>query len=311
MTTLLSQFHTCPLGFGGASLSGEGGGYGFGAITEDQAIALVREALDRGVKLFDTAPIYGFGLSEERIGKALKGRREQAYLISKSGVSWHANQRVNMTNDPKTTQEMLEASLRRLDTDWIDLYMIHWPDEKVDIRRPMEVLARAKDQGKIGAIGLCNTFVDDLKKAQEIAPIEACQSQLNVFERQVTEELLPYLKKHGISFMSWGTLDKGILTKRVTRERRFDESDCRSWAPWWKALDHEARYKKLEVIQSWCEEQGLSLLELAIGFNLATEGCEMVLVGARNQSQLEGVLGALRPLAPTQYQSLLELLRAD
>jgi myo-inositol catabolism protein IolS len=305
---LKTYFKSCPLGFGGASLSGEGGGYGFGAISEADSIKLVHEALDLGVQVFDTAPIYGFGLSETRLGLALKGKRDRAFLISKSGVSWQSTKRVDMTNDPKVTQQMLEDSLRRLNTDVIDLYMIHWPDERVDIRRPMDVLARAKEQGKIRMIGLCNTHLDDLAKAQEIAPISAVQSQLNIFEREIINDLLPELEKQNIAFMSWGTLDKGILTGRVNRDRKFEPEDCRSWAPWWKAIDFEARYKILDYLKAWMSEHELTGLQLALGFNLSTPGCDLVLAGARNSKQLQGLCNALVPLERPQRQALLELL---
>jgi myo-inositol catabolism protein IolS len=307
---LKDYFKQNPLGFGGASLSGEGGGYGFGAISEAESIKLVHQALESGVKVFDTAPIYGFGLSEQRLGLALKGKRDQAFLISKSGVHWQSTKRVDMTNDPAITQTMLEDSLRRLKTEMIDLYMIHWPDERVDIRRPMDVLARAKDQGKIKMIGLCNTHLEDLKKAQEIAPISAVQSQLNVFERSIVTDLLPELEKQNIAFMSWGTLDKGILTGRVHRDRKFEAEDCRSWAPWWKAIDFEARYALLDKIKPWMQEHELSGLELALGFNLSTPGCDLVLAGARNSEQLKGLLKAMVPLKEKQRLELLEILES-
>jgi len=305
---LKAYFKKCPLGFGGASLSGEGGGYGFGAISEADSIKLVHEALDLGIQVFDTAPIYGFGLSESRLGLALKGKRDHAFLISKSGVSWQSTKRVDMTNDPKVTQQMLEDSLRRLKTDVIDLYMIHWPDERVDIRRPMDVLARAREQGKIKMIGLCNTHLEDLAKAQEIAPVSAVQSQLNIFERDIVNDLLPELEKQKIAFMSWGTLDKGILTGRVNRDRKFEPEDCRSWAPWWKAIDFEARYKILDHLKAWMNEHELTGLQLALGFNLSTPGCDLVLAGARNSSQLQGLFNALVPLQKPQRQALIELL---
>lgn len=308
VTDLKAFFKQCPLGFGGASLSGEGAGYGFGAISEKDSIQLIHEALDLGIKVFDTAPIYGFGLSEQRLGLALKGRRDQGFLISKSGVHWQSSKRVDMTNDPVITLKMLEESLKRLKVDVIDLYMIHWPDERVDIRRPMDVLVRAKEQGKIKMIGLCNTHLEDLNKAQEIAPISAVQSQLNVFERGVCEDLLPELEKQNIAFMSWGTLDKGILTGRVTRERKFEPEDCRSWAPWWKAIDFEARYALLEKIKPWMNQYQLDGLKLALGFNLSTPGCDLVLAGARNSTQLQGLRQSLRALEPNLRQELLELL---
>jgi len=168
MTLLLNSISKIPLAFGGAAISGEGGGYGFGDINENDSIELLNSAYDKGIRIFDTAPIYGFGLSEVRMGKAFKQTRDKVFIVSKSGVTWGENKRVDMTNDPVVTTKMLEQSLRDLQSDYIDLYMIHWPDTRVDIRRPLEVLAKAKHQGKIKHIGLCNTNIADLEKGSEI-----------------------------------------------------------------------------------------------------------------------------------------------
>lgn len=295
MTLLVNERGNLPLGFGGASISGEGAGYGFGDISESSALDLLNEAHDLGIRIFDTAPIYGFGLSEQRIGKAFKDKREEVFIVSKSGVTWHENKRVDMSNDPEVTRKMLEQSLRDLQSDFIDLFMIHWPDEKVDIRRPMEVLAKAKEEGKIKHIGLCNTNLDELEKASEIEKVEAVQNQLNLFERE-SLELFDYLKDNEISFMSWGTLDKGILTGRVNRERTFDKSDCRSWAPWWKSMDKESRYKAMEKINPLLKEHGHSGLELALGHNLSYQEVSTLLCGARNSEQLNGLVKALSNL---------------
>lgn len=312
MGKLLEYVSPLRFGFGGAAISGEGGGYGFGKISEDHAIGLLREAKARGVKVFDTAPIYGFGMSEQRIGKAFAKERDQVFLVSKSGVTWHENKRVDMTNDPKVTQKMLEQSLRDLETDYIDLYMIHWPDERVDIRRPMEVLAKAKNQGKIKHIGLCNTFEKDLDKAFEVEIIETVQCQMNLFEPEVVERLFPYLNEKEISFMSWGTLDKGILTKRVDEKRTYDKEDCRSWAPWWKQMDNKPKFEKLKRIWPIIEEHGHSPVELALGFNLSHPECSMVLCGARNDQQLDGVLKAMDNL-PSQdlLDQVLEIVNEE
>jgi len=308
MYGILKDIAKIPVAFGGASISGEGAGYGFGDITEDDAISLLNYAYDRGLRIFDTAPIYGFGTSEKRIGKAFKQNREDVFLVSKSGVTWHENLRVDMTNDPQTTQRMLEQSLRDLQTDYIDLFMIHWPDERVDIRRPLEVLAKAKLDGKIKHIGLCNTHLDDYKKACEIEKIEVLQSQLNFFEREVKDEILPLVTRDELSFMSWGTLDKGILTGRVNRDRKFDKSDCRNWAPWWKAMDKESRYKVMDRIIPHLKEHGHTALEMALSFNLAQEGCSTLLCGSRTHEQLDGVLEALKnPLSSNLLKEVDEI----
>jgi myo-inositol catabolism protein IolS len=157
-------FPDFPIGFGAASISGEGGGYGFGAISERDAVQLLEQAFHAGIRLYDTAPIYGFGLSEKRIGLAFQQKREDVFYVSKGGVTWDQNKRVDKNNHPDVIQKMLEQSLRDLNTDYIDLYMIHWPDERHDIRPAMEVLTKAKAQNKIRFIGLCNTNERDFKK---------------------------------------------------------------------------------------------------------------------------------------------------
>lgn len=309
MTQLLKNIKnsTFPIAFGGASISGEGGGYGFGDIAEGAAIDLLREAYDLGLRIFDTAPIYGFGLSEKRIGKAFKQNRENVFIVSKSGVTWHENKRVDMTNRPEVTQKMLEQSLRDLETDYVDLYMIHWPDVNVDIRKPLEVLAKAKSQGKIKHIGLCNTTIEDLEKSKDVDRVEVVQSEFNFFQNGLAENLFPYLKEHNISFMSWGTLDKGILTGRVDETRKFDASDCRSWAPWWKNADNKSKFEAMKKIWPLLDKHGHNGLELALAHNLSFPEMTTALCGARNSEQLCSLMKALQHLPS---KNLLEEARS-
>lgn len=291
MSKLFEQYKHLPLAFGCASISGEGGGYGFGQISQEEAINLLHQAFERGIRVFDTAPIYGFGLSEKRLGQAFEKKRDKVFIVSKCGVSWHDNRRVNMTNDPQIAQKMLEQSLRDLRSEYIDLYMIHWPDQRVDIRKTLEVLVKAQDQGKIQSIGLCNTHQEDLHKAFEVAKIDAVQSQFNIFEHSASE-LFTLLDEKEIAFMSWGTLDKGILSGRVDKNRKFDSSDCRSWAPWWKSQDFDLKFEKVGKMKKLVEEKGHSLLELALAFNLKHQQLSMALVGAKNTGQLDSLIKA-------------------
>ncbi|MCK6595472.1 MAG: aldo/keto reductase [Bacteriovoracaceae bacterium] len=306
--SVIKDFSNYPLAFGGASISGEGAGYGFGDITENDAIDLLLFAYDLGFRVFDSAPIYGFGLSEKRMGLAFKKNREKVFLVSKSGVTWAENKRVDMSNDPLVTEKMLIQSLKDFNTEYIDLYMIHWPDARVDIRRPLEVLAKAKAQGKIKHIGLCNTTQDDFLKASEVDKIEVVQSQLNLFEQNILKEDLPFFHQQGADFMSWGTLDKGILTGRVKRGRKFDSSDCRSWAPWWKQMDLESRFKAMDKIQPILEKFGHTGLEMALSFNLSHPEVSVALCGGRTMQQLEELDKALKnPLRPEILKEIKEL----
>ena len=285
-----------PLVFGGAAISGADGGYGFGDVSHEDSLDLLRASYERGVRLFDSAPIYGFGESERRIGKAF-GKGEDVFVISKSGVTWDESRRIDMTNQPEVAGRMLEQSLRNFGRDVIDLYMVHWPDERVDIRRTLEVYVRAQEQGKIKHIGLCNTFPQELRKAREVARIEYVQSEYHLLCRDVPA-VFPHLQE--AVFMSWGTLDKGILTGSVDRKRElsknYHSSDCRRKAPWWKQSEVLKKIERLESLWPFLKERGYSPLEMALGHNLCRTECSHVLVGFKSRRQLEEVLAGLEHL---------------
>ncbi|MBC96579.1 MAG: hypothetical protein CME63_02450 [Halobacteriovoraceae bacterium] len=310
---LLSNWSQSPYAFGGAAISGEGGGYGFGQ-PKDNAEELLEYAFENGIRVFDTAPIYGFGKSEEILGEYFKKNRDQVKIISKSGVYWHENQRVDMTNDPKITEKMLEDSLRRLQSDYIDLYMIHWPDAQVDIRRPMEVLAKAKNRGKIKHIGLCNTHILDYQAASEIEKIEVIQSEHNIFNSP-PEDIKEIILKDNLSFMGWGTFDKGILTGRVTKKREqakdYDKDDCRKSAPWWSQKEVLAKCEKVEKLEDFIksissQNKGVSnLTELSLRYLFSKTWHSVTLMGAKSKKDWEEVLEvSTEPLEETWIQEI-------
>ncbi len=280
--------------FGGAAISGEGKGYGFGAISENEAISLLHEAYDKGINTFDSAPIYGFGLSEERIGKAFKKNRNDVFLISKCGIDWHENRRVNLDNSPKTTQKMLQQSLKRLQSDYIDLYMVHWPDPRVDIRKTLEVLFKAQQEEKILHIGLCNTNQEEINLAQEVCEIAVYQSEYSLTVQKAETELFPFIAD--AAFMSWGTLDKGILTGSVTRDRKYEDDDCRKSAPWWSHKEVMAKLDKVDKLKSYLERKDYELIHCALGFNLMNPQLSTALCGFKNSKQLNSLLSAYQSL---------------
>jgi aryl-alcohol dehydrogenase-like predicted oxidoreductase len=301
------DFKVSIIGFGGASISGDGGGYGFGSISDEESLALIRSSVESGINLYDTAPVYGFRKSEQMIGKAFSGIRDKLFIVSKGGITWDDRKRIHIDNNPKTLQNMLERSLKDLHTEYIDLYMIHWPDRNIDIRKPMEYLSRAKDDGQIRAIGLCNTSDDEIKKAVEINRIDALQAECHLFNPLPFESLRSTLKEQKMGFMSWGTLDKGILTGRVTPGRTFEPVDARSWAPWWKHEDRTPKYKAMERINKLLAENNHSGLELALGYVLQFSELSTALCGIRNTAQLTSAIHALKHLPET---SILEEARS-
>tara|TARA_B100001248_G_scaffold262262_1_gene257062 strand:- start:1957 stop:2913 length:957 start_codon:yes stop_codon:yes gene_type:complete len=290
----MQDFPDFPLGFGAASISGEGRGYGFGKISEQDAIRLVQKAFELGFRVFDTAPIYGFGLSEKRLAKALKEVRGDAFIVSKAGVTWDRNRRVDKCNAPDVVEKMLDQSLQDLAGDSIDLYMIHWPDPRNDIRSAMEVLARRKEKGDIRHIGLCNTFAEDFQRAEEVCSIEAIQDSWNAFSYFETAKRYEFLGERKIWKMGYATLDKGILTGRVDETRQFDDEDCRSWAPWWKNQNHYPKFELVKKLKSILFDYDLNLLDFALHFSRNKyDFIDLPLVGARNIEQLEGVVKSI------------------
>lgn len=287
------------IGFGGAAISGEGRGYGFGAMSENEAIELCHQCLDAGINLFDTAPIYGYGVSEQRMGKALKGRREKVFLVSKCGITWDDSRRIRRDNDPKIALAMLEQSLRDLQTEYLDLYLVHWPDKAVDIRDTVAALQTAREAGKIRHIGLSNSFPEDIEKASEVTELAVLQNEFNLFSRYPAESLFSVARERNLGFMSWGSLDKGILTGRVTAERKFDKDDLRSRVPWWTKADRTPKYAAMKRIEPLLNEAGHSGLELALGYVLSFEESSTALCGVKSKEQLDSAIGALDNL-PSQ-----------
>jgi len=271
------------IGLGGASLSGESGGYGFGEIGEKGSERIINEAIDCGINVFDTAPIYGFNTSEIRLGKYLGAKREKIHLISKAGITWHSTKRVNLTNDPEVVQKMLHESLKKLQTDYIDIYMIHWPDSKVDIRYALEVLKKAQDVHKIRYIGLCNTNQADFDKSREICKVDFVQSECNLFHDAFDE-----LKLENTIKMGWGTFDKGILAGSVKEDSKFSKEDARSWAPWWKKSNWKEKVKKTQEIN---KKYNQNSFDLALNYSL--NSTDISLCGFKNQKQLDKIINSL------------------
>ena len=279
------------IGFGGAAISGEGGGYGFGDMSETEAQTLLGHSWELGINLYDTAPIYGFGLSEERLGKYLP---KDAIIVTKGGVDWHSTRRVNMTNDPKVIEKMFLESLKRLKREYIDVYMIHWPDKNVDIRRPLEILRKYQEKSVISQIGLCNTNLDDLTKARDVAPISCLQSELNVLNTKAFDDLEVEWKKY--FSMSWGTLDKGILSGRVTEKRKFDQSDARSWAPWWNKKEVMIKIEKVKRLETILSDYKISLTQYCLHFNLNLYGLSSCLIGSKTQQDMDDMVAHLQKI---------------
>jgi aryl-alcohol dehydrogenase-like predicted oxidoreductase len=207
------------------------GGWMWGGTDEARSIATIRSAIDRGVTLIDTAPVYGFGRSEEIVGKALEGSlRQKVTIATKVGLTWKDGA-VYRDSRPARIRKEIEDSLRRLRTDVIDLYQVHWPDFETPIAESARTLEELRREGKIRAIGVSNFSPTRMRMFRAEAQLDAVQPPYNLFERAIEADVLPYAVGAGLAILSYGALCRGLLSGRMTLETKFDGDDLRKVDP--------------------------------------------------------------------------------
>src|SRR5258707_14882213 len=209
------------------------GGWMWGGSNEKDAISVIHAALERGINLIDTAPGYGFGRSEEIVGKALAegGRRDRAGLATNVTLERTEDGNVYRNSTPDRIRKELDDSLRRLKTDRIDIYHIHWPDPLVPIEETAAALLDLKKQGKVLALGVSNYSPDQMDRWRKIAPLHTTQPPYNIFEREIEADVLPYSLEHKLIVLSYGAICRGLLSGKVTANRRFEGDDLRNKGP--------------------------------------------------------------------------------
>jgi len=264
------------------------GGWMWGGTEEKDAIATIHHALDLGINLVDTAPVYGFGQSEEIVGKALQGRRDKTLIATKAGLDWSGDGIVRNSTPERLRQE-LEDSLRRLNTDVIDIYQIHWPDEGTDFEETAKTLDGFLREGKIRAIGVSNYSPEQMDRFRKAAKLATIQPPYNLFERGIEDDVLPYAKKHDIVVLAYGALCRGLLSGKITADTSFDGDDLRNNDPKFqppRRADYLAAVDKLDALAK--EKFGKSVLALAVRWIL-DRGDTIALWGARKPSQLDAI----------------------
>ncbi len=266
------------------------GGWMWGGSDEVESISTIRAAIEQGINLIDTAPVYGFGRSEEIVGKAIaeRGMRARVLIASKTGLEW-ANGRVFRNASRARILREVEDSLRRLRTDHIDIYQVHWPDPLVTIEETAEAMHALFRQGKIGAIGVSNFSLEQVKRFRAVAPLHVLQSPYNLFERGIEADLLPYCLDHKIATLGYGALCRGLLSGRMQSHTTFDGDDLRRTDP--KFL--EPRFSQyLDAVQRLDQlarrRFGKRVIHLAVRWML-DQGITSALWGARHPSQVQPV----------------------
>jgi aryl-alcohol dehydrogenase-like predicted oxidoreductase len=266
------------------------GGWMWGGSDERQAIATIEAALAQGISLIDTAPAYGFGRSEEIVGKALAGtgRRAEAVIATKVGLEWRDGKVYRNASRQRILQE-IEDSLRRLRTDTIDLYQVHWPDPLVEIEETAEAMRLLYDQGRIRAIGVSNFSVAQMERFRAVAPLHAVQPPYNLFERGIDADILPYCRAHDIAVLGYGPLCRGLLTGRIGAATRFGGDDLRNTDPKFRPPRFAHYLAAVAELDRVAERRyGKRVLSLAVRWML-DRGIAAALWGARKPEQLAGV----------------------
>jgi len=264
------------------------GGWMWGGTDEARSIETIRGAVHGGINLIDTAPVYGFGRSEEIVGKALEGIRDQAVIATKVALEW-PNEEVRRNASAARIRQEVEDSLRRLRTDRIDLYQVHWPDPQVPHEETARELERLRQEGKILAIGVSNYSPEQLEAFRQFANLSTVQPPYNLFERAIEADVLPYAQRHGLVVLAYGALCRGLLSGRMNADTRFDGDDLRQGDPKFQAPRFAQYLAAVEALTAFARERhGKSVLALAIRWIL-DQGPTIALWGARKPEQLQGL----------------------
>ena len=265
------------------------GGWMWGGTDEKESIQTIHAALDQGINLIDTAPIYGYGRSEEIVGEALRqyGGREEVILASKVGIDWTKG-RIERNSTRKRILQEFDDSLRRLQTDYIDIYQVHWPDPLVPVEETASTLHELYDQGKIRAIGVSNYSPEAMTRFQAVAPLHAMQPPYNLFEREIERAVLPYAVSHGITTLTYGALCRGLLSGTMSADRQFAKDDMRKTSDPKFQSPHFAQYLKAAgKLDAFARKNfDKRVIHLAIRWLLDQPGVGVALWGARRPEQL-------------------------
>lgn len=278
------------------------GGWMWGGTDRKAAVGAIHACLEQGITSIDTAPIYGFGLSEEIVGEAIRGKRDSYEILTKAGMRWEDTKGVyyfttrdneGITRDVykysgrQSIISECEGSLRRLGTDYIDLYQIHWPDDSTPIGETMEAFQILINQGKIRTAGVSNYSVEQMKQASEGIELSSNQVPYSMVRREIEGDVVPWCMENHCGILAYSPLQRGLLTGKITPETPFAPGDSRPETPHFKTKNLIKINQFLNSIKPMAEEKGATLSQLVIRWTLQQPGITVALVGARNKEQVE------------------------
>ena len=280
-----TTLNTSPIALGTWAI----GGWMWGGSDERESIRTIHAALDQGINLIDTAPIYGNGRSEEIVGKALSqhGRRHNVLLATKVGIDWTTG-RIERNSTRERILQEFQDSLDRLQTDYLDIYQVHWPDPLVPIEETAATLRELYEQGKIRAIGVSNHSPEQMARFETVAPLHTIQPPYNLFEREIERDVLPYAREYSKTTLAYGALCRGLLSGAVRADRQFSNDDMRKTSdPKFQAPRFAEYLNAVNKLDAYAREKfGKRVIHLAIRWLLDQPGVSIALWGARRPEQL-------------------------
>jgi aryl-alcohol dehydrogenase-like predicted oxidoreductase len=265
------------------------GGWMWGGTDEAESIATIQAAFEHGINLVDTAPVYGFGRSEEIVGRAVaeSGLRSNVIIATKVGLQWEGG-RVSRNASRARIMREVEDSLRRLQTDYIDIYQVHWPDPLIAIEETADAMHMLLAQGKIRAIGVSNFSVGQIDRFRRNAPLHVLQPPYYLFERGIEADLLPYCQSNGIAMLGYGALCRGLLSGRMQANTSFDGDDLRLTDPKFLQPRFAQYLAAVARLDRLAQRFGKRVIHLAVRWML-DQGITTALWGARHPGQLQPV----------------------
>jgi len=309
-----SDLALTPIGFGAWAIGGGNWEFAWGPQDDSESIAAIHRALDLGINWIDTAAIYGLGHSEEVVARALKSSSYKPYIFTKCSMCWHEDRSIYRSLRAASVTEELECSLRRLGVETIDLFQIHWPNPEEEIEEGWETLARLREQGKIRWIGVSNFNVDQMKRAQKIAPITSLQPPYSMLRPAIEKEVLPFAQQNGIGVINYSPMVSGLLTGKMTAERvaNFPADDWRRRAVEFNEPRLNRNLRLVEFLREIGAGHGVSPGVVAVAWTLHHPAITAAIVGGRSAEQVRGMATALQfKLSNEAYAQINEFIASN
>jgi aryl-alcohol dehydrogenase-like predicted oxidoreductase len=300
-----SEVKVTPIAFGAWAI----GGWMWGGAEEKEAIKALHASFDKGITTIDTAPVYGFGKSEELVGKAMQGiSRDKYQILTKFGLNWQTEEgefSFNTTNNEgqpikiyrfsgrKKVKQECEDSLRRLKTDYVDLLQIHWPDSTTPISETMEAVAELIKEGKVRTAGVCNYNVQQVEEALKTVKIVSNQVPYSMVNRGIEKEVVPQALKNKLSILPYSPLQRGILSGKFIGDYKFNEGDTRADSKFYQPENRKRINAFLEKLKDIAGDHNVTLSQLVINWTTRQAAMDCVLVGARDEKQVNENVKAL------------------